>query len=95
VYQFFADFQFVLAVCLDDNVCCRLVFGTAFLHQFCDKRNSLIVLDQRTIVVVFDTVKDCLRFCCEENNTAILLHLHYIALSHWSTAAAGDYNITA
>ena len=46
-------------------------------------------------MVIFDAVKDCLRFCCEENNTAILLHLYYIALSHWSTTAAGDHNIAA
>ena len=46
-------------------------------------------------MVIFYTLKDCLRFCCEENNTAILLHLYYIALSHWSTTAAGDHNIAA
>ena len=95
VYQFFADFQFVLAVCFDDDISRCLVFSAAFLHQICDKWNSLIVLDQRTVMVIFDAVKDCLRLCCEENNTAILLHLYYIALSHWSTTAAGDHNIAA
>ena len=46
-------------------------------------------------MVVFDTVKDCLRFCCEENDTAILLHLYYITFFHWSTTTAGDYYIAA
>lgn len=56
VYQFFADFQFVLTICFDDDISRCLIFSTAFLHQVCDKWNCLVVLNQRTVVIVFDTV---------------------------------------
>ena len=65
------DLKLALTIGLNNNVGCCLVFRTTFLHQICDKWNSLIVLDQRTVMVIFDAVKDCLRFCCEENNKTV------------------------
>ena len=56
VDQLLTDLQLALSVRLDDNVGCGLIFLTALAHQICDKRNGFVVLDQRSVVAVFDTV---------------------------------------
>ena len=56
VDQLLTDLQLALSVCFDDDVGCGLVFFTALAHQICDKRNGFVVLNQRSVVAVFDTV---------------------------------------
>ena len=56
VDQLLTDLQLALSVRLDDNVGCGLIFLTALAHQIRDKRNGFVVLDQRSVVAVFDTV---------------------------------------
>ena len=56
VDQLLTDLQLALSVRLDDNVGCGLIFLTALAHQICDKRNGFVVLNQRSVVAVFDTV---------------------------------------
>ena len=96
VYEFFADLQLVLAICLDDDVSCCLVFLAAFLHQVCDEMEQFLFPSRSGLSWLSLTrFKDCLRFCGKENDTAVLLHLNYIALSHRNTTAAGDDNIAS
>ena len=56
LHQLLANLQLVLAICLDHNVSCRLIFLTALLHQLCDIRHGLIALKQRAVVIVLDAV---------------------------------------
>ena len=63
VDQFFADLQLIFSIGLDNDVCSCLIFFSTFFHQFCNKRYGLVVFDQRTVMAVFDTIQNRLRFC--------------------------------
>ena len=56
MYEFFADLQLVLAICLDHDVRSSFVFLAAFLHQVCDEINVFVALKERSVVIVLDTV---------------------------------------
>ena len=79
------DLKLALTIGLNNDVGCCLVFRTTFLHQICDERNRLVVLKQRTVMVVFYTLQDRLRFCGKEYNTAVFLNLKNVSLSHGHT----------
>ena len=71
VYEFFADLQLVLAVCLDNNIRGSLIFLASFLHQLCDKIDILIAFQKRSVMIVLDTVQNGLRFSGEKNYTSV------------------------
>ena len=69
-HQFFADFFFILSICLNDDVCRRFIFFTTFLHKFCNKFYVLIFLQQRSVMVVLRSLKNGFRASSQQNGPA-------------------------
>ena len=91
-HQFFTDFFFILSICLNDDVCRRFIFFTAFLHKFCDKFYALIFLQQRPVMIVLRSLKNGFRTSCQQDGSAAFLHLCHIAIPHSYSTATGNHD---
>lgn len=62
----------------------------ALFHQFCDIFHILMILQQRSVIILFDTFQNRLWSSCQQNHISIFFHFTYILTAHCSTAAAGN-----
>ena len=90
---FLADLFCGASVVFHYDVCGCFIFLSSGLHQLFYVLGIHVFFQEGTVVAALYPLVNGLRGGGKKHNGSVLLHFLYVALAHYGTAAAGNYNV--